>query len=388
MKLISLFQIHLTLLSLQGASASASCKANAPRSSDHYKIDGKIDVHAHFLPEFYREALNEAGQKPGFDGMPFAPNWTIEDHLGFMNERDVQKSYLSISSPGVYLNVPSKEATKKAISLSRRINQYASKLKAKYPKRIGFFASLPLPDVDASLKEINYCFTQLNPKPDGIVLMSNYYGLYLGDPDLDPIYEALNRLNITIFEHPTTPCTQANAHQYNIDDENVPAVSAQKWQAVNRPLAIRQVTAPMLEFPFDTARAVTDLIFSDVPARFPSLKWIIPHDGGALISTLDRVIEFSFQRPKLTITEESIKETFAKSFYFDLAGPWPVSSAIPALLRWASSDRIVWGSDVPFTPWDSAGETAVKFDQEIQETLEDPSDVEAVKWKNAKKLFA
>ncbi|KAM0550267.1 hypothetical protein ACHAPJ_008936 [Fusarium lateritium] len=388
MQLISLFQIHLTLLSLQGTSALASCKANAPRSPDHYKTDDKIDVHAHFLPDFYSEALKEAGHKPGPDGMPFAPNWTIEDHLGFMNERGVQKSYLSISSLGVYLNVPSQEATKNAISLSRRINQYASKLKAKYPKRIGFLASLPLPDVDASLKEIDYCFTQLNPKPDGIVLMSNYYGLYLGDPDLDPIYKALDKLNATIFEHPTTPCTQANAVRYNIDDENAPAVSAQKWQAVNRPLAIRQAAAPMLEFPFDTARAVTDLLFSDIPARFPHLKWIVPHDGGALISTLDRVIEFSSLKPKLTITEDSIKETLAKSFYFDLAGPWPVSSAIPALSRWVSSDRIVWGSDVPFTPWKTAGESADKFDREIQETLNDPSQVQAVKWKNAQKLFA
>ncbi|KAF5011606.1 hypothetical protein FDECE_2269 [Fusarium decemcellulare] len=383
MKLISLLQVHLTLLSLRGV--SASCKADAPRSTDHYKID----VHAHFLPDFYAEALKEAGHTPGPDGMPFTPNWTAEAHIEFMDEQNIQKSYLSISSPGVYLNVPSKEATKRAISLSRRINQYASKLKATYPKRIGFFASLPLPDIDASLKEIDYCFSQLNPKPDGIVLMSNYYGLYLGDPDLDPVYETLNRLNITIFEHPTTPCTQANALRYKDHaDNDVPAVSQQKWQAVNRPLAIRQFAAPMLEFPFETARAVTDLLYSEIPARFPRLKWIVPHDGGALVSTLDRVIEFSSLRPKLTITEEAIKVTLAKSFYFDLAGPWPVSSAIPSLLRWISSDRIVWGSDVPFTPWGAAGESAIKFEQDIQETLSDSAEVQAVRWKNAQKLFA
>ncbi|KAF5020013.1 hypothetical protein F66182_7949 [Fusarium sp. NRRL 66182] len=380
--LLLLLQVHLAFLSLQGA--LASCKAGVPRSTDHHRID----VHAHFLPDFYADALKEAGHRPGPDGMPFTPNWTIEAHVEFMKEQNIQKSYLSISSPGVYLDAPSKEATNKAISLSRHVNQYASKLKAQYPERIGFFASLPLPDIAASLKEIDHCFNQMRPKPDGVVLMSNYYGLYLGDPDLDPVYETLNRLNITIFEHPTSPCTQANAWRYkSCEDEHVPAVSQQKWQAVNRPLAIRQFAAPMLEFPFETARTFTDLLYSEVPMRYPHLKWIIPHDGGSLSSTLDRIIEFSALRPQLAITEESIKDTLAKSFYFDLAGPWPVSSAIRALLRWVGSDRIVWGSDVPFTPWKAAAESAVKFDRDVQNALDDPAEVQAVKWENAKKLF-
>ncbi|KAK2473062.1 hypothetical protein H9L39_15237, partial [Fusarium oxysporum f. sp. albedinis] len=244
----------------------------------------------------------------------------------------------------------------KAIKLARRVNQYGSQVKAKYPKQFGFFASLPLPDIKASLKEIDYLFKQLSPKPDGIVMMSNYYGLYLGDRDLEPIYDALNELN-----HPTTPCTQFNKLRFDID-KTAPSISQQQWQALNRPVAVRQFAAPTLDFPFETTRTFADLFYTSMPTKFPNLKWIMSHAGG----------------------EDSMKQTLSESFYFDLAGPWPVNYAIPALLRWVDYTRIVWGSDIVFTPMSSAAKYAAAFDKDVEEVFPDPRKANAIRATNAR----
>ncbi|KND89168.1 2-amino-3-carboxymuconate-6-semialdehyde decarboxylase [Tolypocladium ophioglossoides CBS 100239] len=335
----------------------------------------KIDVHSHFLPDFYQQALREVGYTP-------------EDttHLQFMDKQNISKSYLSISSPGVYLNVPSVNATKQAIDLSRRINVYASQLKVKYPNKFGFFASLPLPDVNASLVEIEYCFTKLHPKPDGVVFMSNFYGLYLGDPALDPVYEALNALNVTIFEHPNTPCSEAIGAMYNIHSEDS-GITFKQWRALNRPLDTRQFAIPILDFPFETARIFQDLFISRIPTRFSHLKWIIPHAGGALLSTMDRIVTYSTCYPGLNLTEDSMKETLARSFYFDLAGPWKLASEIPSLQRWVDYTKILWGTDVPWTPWALGAAVAQAFDAQIGDVFDHEEEIDAVSWHNAEQLF-
>jgi predicted TIM-barrel fold metal-dependent hydrolase len=306
-----------------------------------------------------------------------------------MEEQDISKSYLSISSPGVYLNVPSQNATDHAIALSRRVNEYASKVKAEYPTKFGFFASLPLPDIDAALAEIEYCFTKLEPKPDGVVLMSNFYGTYLGDPVLDPVYEAINALGVTILEHPTTPCTEANALRFQVNG-SAPAISQAGWQALNRPIATRQSPAPELDFPLESARTFADLVGNEAPNRFPHIRWIIPHAGGALIPTFDRIILSLPLFSSANLTEAGLKEILAKHFYFDLAGPMPVTAAIPALLRWVDYTKLLYGSDTPWTPWLGAGKTAVAFDKDIDKMSDDVLDIDkarAIRRGNAKELL-
>ncbi|TWU73163.1 hypothetical protein ED733_003287 [Metarhizium rileyi] len=291
----------------------------------------KIDVHAHFLPDFYAEALREAGHIPGPDGMSAIPSWDPATHLRFMQEQNITKAYLSISSPGVYLTVPSKNATRNAKKLASQVNEYVSRLKAQYPDKFGFFASVPLPDVEAALHEIQYCFRKLDPGPDGVVFMSNYYGMYFGDPALDTIYEALDELNVTVFEHPTTPCTEHNHLRFDTKSDTR-TISQEAWQALNRPVSSRQIAAPTLDFPFDSARTFADLFYSKIPSRFPRIRWIIPHAGGGLLSTLDRIVVYSGLYPDLNLTRSVMKETLSRSFYFDLAGPWPADSAIQSLL--------------------------------------------------------
>ena len=143
----------------------------------------RIDVHAHFVPDFYRQAAEDAGfGKP--DGMPGIPNWSLESALATMDRNDIEVAMLSISAPGIHfgdIDVTSK--------LARQVNEYAADIVARHPGRFGFFAILPLPSVEAALQEAAYSLDVLNA--DGIVITSNQDGIYPGDPRYEPIFADL-----------------------------------------------------------------------------------------------------------------------------------------------------------------------------------------------------
>jgi hypothetical protein len=103
---------------------------------------GRIDVHAHYLPEVYRDALVAAGQdRP--DGIPVLPEWSVELALAAMEQLEVRLAILSISSPGVHFGDAAAAA-----ELARGINETGAQITRANPGRFGFFAVLPLPEVD------------------------------------------------------------------------------------------------------------------------------------------------------------------------------------------------------------------------------------------------
>jgi len=318
----------------------------------------KIDVHAHFLSPGYREALKESGQFPGPDGLPFTVGWNVEDHLAFMEKNNVSKSILSVSSPGTHL-IPGDNAF--GVKVTRQENEYAADLKRKYPSKFGFFASLPLPDIESSLLEIDYALDHLDA--DGFIFLSNYHGMYLGDPRLAPIYAKLQERRATVFVHPTVPCI---ARTCNHSDPT------QKRMLDSAPLA-DAYPIPMMEFFFDSTRTFVDILLSGTAAAHPDITFVVPHCGTALPSILDRAVMVSSWTTMVSayparkvhpITPPVVKEMFAKQFIFDLAG-MAMPNQIRNLLQWVKSDRLVYGSDVPFTP--SVG--AEKLLQAIEEEL-------------------
>jgi 6-methylsalicylate decarboxylase len=106
-----------------------------------------VDVHAHFLPRSYRDALDRAGiEHP--DGFPFVPNWSVDSALARMDELGIAHALLSISSPGL-----SFVAAEQRTGLARAVNEDGAGAVRSHPHRLGFFASLPLPDVDAALMD-------------------------------------------------------------------------------------------------------------------------------------------------------------------------------------------------------------------------------------------
>jgi predicted TIM-barrel fold metal-dependent hydrolase len=275
----------------------------------------RIDLHAHFIPDFYRDVLVAEGQdRP--DGIPGLPPWNVTDALATMDRLDVRTAMLSISSPGVHFG----DATR-AVDLARRVNDEGARLVREYPYRFGLFASLPVPEMDDAVRETRYALDVLGA--DGIILETNCHGMYLGDQRLDPIYAEVAERKAVVFVHPISP----------------PGVE-------HIPLPY---PAPLLEFMFDTTRSIVDLVLSGMLNRHPGLRVIVPHAGAALPVVVNRA---DLLAPLLVTSGESplpSLRTAMQRLHFDLAGA-PVEEQLRALLGVTPPTNIHYGSDFPFTP--------------------------------------
>ena len=151
-------------------------------------MPGLIDVHHHIVPKEYVKSLSDEGVKKAL-GVRF-PNWNANKAIEVMDRNGISTSMISISAPGVYFK-DKDPSMKLARELSRQTNETCAGLIEDHPGRFGAFATLPLPDVDAALEELKYALDEL--KLDGVFLLSNYDGYYLGDPCFDKLFSELNR---------------------------------------------------------------------------------------------------------------------------------------------------------------------------------------------------
>lgn len=280
---------------------------------------GAIDVHAHYLPSAYRDALEHNGHTHP-DGIPFGlPSWSPSAHVDLMDALGIATSLLSISSPGLLLT----EDLKDAIDLTRRVNDQGAELARTQPSRFGLFASLPLPNVDASLAEATRAMDELGA--DGISVLTNYAGQYLGDERFDPVFDELSRRNAIVTIHPTSPAC---------------------WEAVSFGRSRATV-----EFMIDTARAVANLALSGTIDRCPGIRFVVPHGGGALTVLADRIA-----RTANRVDDTGIDVIAGlRRQYYDTAGG-PIPRQLPALLNLVDVSQVVYGSDFPFS--NAAGVTA------------------------------
>lgn len=331
----------------------------------------KIDVHSHYLPPAYRKACQENGHANP-DGMPHLPEWSPEAHLELMDKCGISKSVLSISSPGTHL-VPGNNEF--AAKVSRECNAYAADLKKSQPDRFGYFASLPLPDVETSLKEIRLASDE---GCDGFVVLTNGHGLYLGDKTYDAIFDELNRRHATIFIHPTTPTCPCS-----------PGALAQGERPQKATPFAGTYPNPMLEFLFDTARAVTHLFMSGTMKRCPNLQVILPHLAGTLPPLLSRWTGFSglVPGPWESMSEDEVKEILVKQMWFDLAG-FPFPGQIKGLMQGLGvpHGRILYGSDFPFTKAEGVGHLLGIMDQGVREMFSE-DEVEDLYYRNAERML-
>ena len=309
------------VLGLAGVSAQRSATAADVAAADkpNYRCScGLVDAHSHFLPPVYAQALAEQGLVTLDGGFP-VPAWSEEKALAHMDKHGIETSMLSVSSPTVSFL---KDASARQ-RLAREINNYSAALVQRMPQRFGAFATLPLPDIQAAIGEIGYALDVL--KLDGVVMETNVHGIYLGDTRLEPVFAELHRRKATVFLHPTSPpCLES--------------------LGLGRP-------APILEFPLDTSRTVTDLVFAGTLTRYPDIRMIIPHAGGALTAVAERIAGFSalpFLKQKPAGGAAEVKRVLA-SLYYDLAGS-ASDAAIERLRRLTTVKNVLFGSDFPFTP--------------------------------------
>ena len=272
----------------------------------------RIDMHHHFLPQHYMKA--EAERAHNEHGNSEMLSWTAERAIDALDKGKVDFAVASISTPGVW--IPGNVQLSR--SLAREWNEEAAKTVHDHPTRFGFFAPVPLPDTDGTLKEIDYAYGTLHA--DGINFLSNFEGKWLGDPSFTPVMEELNRRKSLVYVHPTfSPCCTNNM---------VPGL-----------------VAPILEFPYDTLRTIVSLISSGTTTKFPDIRWIFSHGGGALVGLYGRVAGISNQPQFRQKIPAGMKAELAK-LYYDTASLNPEVN-LPALLRAVPQSQVLLGSDYP-----------------------------------------
>jgi len=271
----------------------------------------RIDVHHHFAPPFWAAQARAAGAGGG------AP-WSMEGTLADMELGGVAKSILSIVQPGTWF-----KDDQQARALAREVNDYAAKMRSTHPTRFGIFTTLPMPDAEGSLKEIEYGFDTL--KADGVGMFTSYGSKWLGDASFTPVLSELNRRKAVVYVHPTNPAC-CSALQPGIG-------------------------ASTIEYATDTTRTIASLLFSGAANRFPDIRWIWSHSGGTmpfLFARFDRLEEsMGAAKAKAVLPRGSLYEV--KRFYYETAqGNTPMQFS--ALLKMIPVSQVLFGSDYPYRP--------------------------------------
>jgi aminocarboxymuconate-semialdehyde decarboxylase len=270
-----------------------------------------IDLHHHVIPDFYWEASSEDGNAAG--GIN-PPRWSLDGAIAYLDEAGIDVAVPSISTPGVHFGDDAA-----ARVLARRVNEYLAEIKRDRPDRFGGFAALPLPDVNGSLEQIEHAFDVLGL--DGVSVMTNAGGSYLGDSRFDEVFAELQRRGAVVFVHPTAS-PDPIAHTLGLPDA-------------------------LLDYPVDTSRAIAKLHYSNTFARTPDVKYVFSHAGGTIPFVASRfgivdamdVIPGADERGPFTET--------VKRLYWDTASAF--GDPVLHLLRSVTGlHNVVFGTDYPY----------------------------------------
>ena len=310
---------------LQGA------QTRPPASAPAYRID----VHYH-------------GNSPGFiaaikarnTGQTALMNWTPAKALEDMDRDSVATSIMSTSEPSVYFGDAAA-----ARALARESNDYFAKLVSDHPTRFGMFATLPLPDVDGALKEIEYAYDTL--KADGVCFMSSYEGKYLGDPAFAPVMDELNRRKAVAYTHPF------RGGMMNMLPEG-------------RNLGITLST--------ETTITIQSILYTNTATRCPDIRFIWSHGGGTAPYITSRLGAAVGPDGKPNANLVALQK-----FYYDTAqafNPYTLAT----FTKVVPNSHILFGTDYPFA---QAGTVA----KGLAEYSFTPANLRAIERDNALELF-
>ena len=311
-----------------------------------------VDVHTHIIIPEYVEMLKVHGVELE-ETFPL-PVWAAERHIAFMDSAGIRTAVLTMPAPQPYYGDAEESA-----ECIRRVNEVSAKVKQDYPGRFRFCAALPLPDVDAAIREAIYVLDTLGA--DGVKLATNSRGQYLGDEALDPLMEVLNERNAVVIIHPHRPTPYP---------ERIIATT---------PLA-------MYEYPAETTRAVVNMLSRNVLVRYLNLKIIVPHCGSFLPLALPRMKSILPAMVAQGYMQPIDWEANLSRLYFDLAGN-PTPEVLHSLLTLTTPDHVLYGSDYPYLP-----DAVLKANlQRLQQALTSDEELapysEDILWKNAERLF-
>jgi predicted TIM-barrel fold metal-dependent hydrolase len=278
-----------------------------------------VDVHAHYFPKAYNELLVRIGgrslpeaarvltARPMRHDNPDA----IPTRLGQMDDAGVQ---LQILSPAASPPYAEKEAD--AVAAARLINDAYAELGQKYPGRFNAVVSLPLPHIDASLREMERGLDQLGML--GVSMTCSCFDRSTAEAEFEPLYQEMNRRRTVLNYHPIQNgiCSSfINDYRFTV------SVGASLEDAV----------------------IVLHLIARRVPERFPHIKYVVPHLGGIIPMQLQRLDNQAPSQHKDLPEKPSVT---ARRFYYDTVGH---GSHAALLCAWKAfgADHLVAGSDYP-----------------------------------------
>jgi 6-methylsalicylate decarboxylase len=270
----------------------------------------RIDTHHHAVPADYRNLLRKGGIDDA--GGRAVPEWSPDGSLQAMFELGVGTAILSVSAPGTtFLPNPADAA-----ALARDLNDYLASVVAAQPDRFGFFATIPMPHVKESADEVARSLDELHA--DGVILLANAAGTYLGQDGQDDLFAALDARSAVVFIHPA--------------ELPGPAVDG--------------VLPFAADFLLDTTRAAYLLVRNGIRRKYPNIRFILSHAGGFVPYASHRMAIGIMSDTGSSLTDSL--DDFA-GFYFDTALS-STAAALPSLLAFAKPGHITFGSDFPFAP--------------------------------------
>ncbi|KAK3400897.1 hypothetical protein B0T20DRAFT_154772 [Sordaria brevicollis] len=297
-----------------------------------FRNASRIDVHVHAVPSFYYALVPLTGGSP-------TPEWSVHEHLQFMADNDISRGIISMSAPGATVFYGNEAYT---VGLARLLNEWLAELKRSFPDRFDFYAVMPLPYNTAALKEAQYALSSLGAL--GLGLLTNHEGFYLGNAALSPFFEALNNTvpggpHVCIV-HPTDPLMRV---------DNGSSI-----------IVANPTTYPtgFVEFYFETARALMDLVLSQTLIKYTNIRWSIAHVGGAFPAIEDRFVK---KNPAL---EKLAKQALNSRVWYDSAGPTYFAQVKGLLGYGVPTSQLVFGSDFPYSqfPYDLSAKAIVDAD--------------------------
>jgi predicted TIM-barrel fold metal-dependent hydrolase len=279
----------------------------------------KVDLHHHFFAP--------GPLKPFMSRYPTPKPilaYTPAQSIAAMDQAGVETAFLS--SPVLFGDDPA--LVREAVASARGLNEFGARIVGDHNGRFGLFAVLPLPQVDPSLREIDYAYAVL--KADGVAMMTSYGDRWLGDPAFQPVLDELNRRSAIVHIHPqAAPCCQ------NL----IPGTDPVR-----------------IEYNTDTSRAIWTMIKDSAStpsaaSRYPRIRFIWSHAGGSLLGLVGRFLigpESSAEALRSTPKPNS-RLYHLRRFYYDTAASYnPVQ--MQALKMLVGARQIVFGSDFPMAP--------------------------------------
>jgi len=307
----------------------------------------RIDVHHHFLPPEFLAELKRQGSK--WTGGPPVPEWSVTLARETMERNGIAAAVAS--------TVPSASmGGENPARWSRHINEYAARIVQDDPAHFGFFASVPLPDTGAAVREVEYALDVL--KLDGVQLFSSFGNQYPGDPQFDELFQELERRKAVVHIHPSTVVPGAIVPKLSIP-----------WGIV--------------EFVLDTSRCITNLLLSGTLERYPSIRYIVSHAGGTIPYIAWRIAMSAHEFPEVGVKAPKGANYYLKKLYYDTALSTS-EQVFAALKEFVPMNQVLFGSDWPMVP-----EGAVKMetrDLEASKVLDDATR-RAIYNQNALALF-